>query len=105
MTPTEQSPNEYIRLTLDNGSVSLHRYQDNLDDIILTSLYVCKNRKKGNGTALLLRAEALARGLCARRIFLQVKKNTWQKEWYKHIGYTFFENAENDLIWMVKSLK
>ncbi|WP_288056925.1 MULTISPECIES: GNAT family N-acetyltransferase [Bacteroidales] len=103
MNPTEQQPNEFISIHIDNGNVSLHRYDDRPDDIILTSLYVKKKRKQGNGTKLLLRAEQIARGLHAKQIFLQAKKHSWQKQWYNRRKYDDYEDNGN-FIWMKKVL-
>lgn len=101
-----KKPNELIEMTIDNGHISLHRYNDNKGEIILTSLFVRKNRKQGNGRKLMFTAENIAKTLEAKVIYLQVKEKSWIKNWYKRLGYREFECDENKdgLIWMKKEI-
>lgn len=99
-----KKPNEMIHISLDNGHVSLHRYDDNKDEIILISLIVKRKRKQGNGKRLINRAEEISKLLKAKVIYLQVKEKSWMKEWYERLGYKEFECDDNkdDIIWMKK---
>lgn len=83
-------PCELINLRIENGRLSLHRYADNPSEIILTSLFVYKNRRNGTGTKLMLHAEQVAKGLGATHICLQVNEHEWVCKWYKRIGYNFW---------------
>lgn len=99
-------PNEIIYITLNNGRVSLHRYSDTPSEIMLSSLFVRKQRRNGNGTKLMLYAERIAKGLGCVRIFLEVKKGCWQEKWYERLGYNHCKCCQerNGLIWMKKNL-
>lgn len=101
-----EKPNEMVHISLDNGHVSLHRYDDNKDEIILTSLIVKRKRKQGNGTKLMNRAEEIAKSLKAKVIYLQVKEKSWMKGWHERLGYKEFECDDNkdDMIWMKKEI-
>lgn len=100
-------PNEIMDITLDNGRVSLHRYSDNSGEIILSSLFVRKQRRHGNGTKLMLHAEQIAQGLGCVCISLEVRKGCWQEKWYERLGYNRCECCQerNGLIWMRKLIK
>lgn len=98
--------NEIIVITLDNGNISLHRYTDNQNEIILSSLFVRKNRRNGNGANLMAHAERIAKGLDATCVSLEVKKGSWQSKWYERLGYRYCERKSNidSLVWMRKYL-
>lgn len=100
-------PNEIMNIALDNGRVSLHRYSDNPSEIILSSLFVRKQRRNGNGTQLMLQAEQIAQGLGCVCISLEVRKGCWQEKWYERLGYNRCEcsRERNGLIWMRKLIK
>ena len=102
----DMQPNEIINIILDNGHISLHRYSDNPSEIILSSLFVRKQRRNGNGINLMLRAEQIAKGLGCVRVFLQAKKGSWQEKWYERLGYNYCECCQerSGLIWMRKNL-
>lgn len=89
-------PNEIINTILDNGHISLHRYSDNPSEIILSSLFVRKQRRNGNGTNLMLRAEQIAKGLGCVRVFLEAKKGSWQEKWYERLGYNTVNVAKKE---------
>ena len=99
-------PNEIINIILDNGHISLHRYSDNPSEIILSSLFVRKHRRNGNGINLMLRAEQIAKGLGCSRVFLEAKKGSWQEKWYERLGYNYSECCQerSGLICMKKNL-
>ena len=100
-------PNEIINIILDNGHISLHRYSDNPSEIILSSLFVRKQRRNGNGINLMLRAEQIAKRLGCVRVFLEAKKGSWQEKWYERLGYNYCECCQerSGLIWMKKKLR
>lgn len=100
-------PNEIINIILDNGHISLHRYSDNPSEIILSSLFVRKQRQNGNGTNLMLLAEQIAKGLGCVCVFLEARKGSWQEKWYVRLGYNYCEYCQerSGLIWMKKNLE
>ena len=101
-----ENPNEIINISLNNGHISLHRYEDMPDEMILSSLFVRKKRRNRNGTNLIAHAEQIAKGLGARCIFLKVKNESWQSKWYERLGYRHFGCSQDidGLIWMRKYL-
>lgn len=97
-------PDELIEIRTKYGHICLHRYYDNPEQVILTSLYVRKNRRNGNGTHLIKQAEQIARSIGAKQIWLQAKPNSWQEQWYKRLGYEFSDNIEDDTLrWLERT--
>lgn len=101
-----ESPNELIKIKLKNGSACIHRYDDKLEDVIFTSLYVRKNRRSGTGNLIMRYAESISKSLGAKRILLRAEIGKWTHEWYERIGYKEVEglDPENGLVWMEKKI-
>ena len=85
----------------------MYQYANDDESIVFDSLSVDPaSRKEGIGTALLDLAYELGKAAGAKRIYLQVVKETWVHDWYARKGYTHFKDNENDKtkVWLYKPI-
>lgn len=70
------------------GSISIFIDKNNTNYAYIYSLFVNRNaRKQGYGTKLITEVEKIIKKLGFTTSYLQVSKDSWIIEWYKHLGY------------------
>lgn len=80
-------------------------YNDDMSIIYLDWLSVeeeCRNKKMA--TKLQVVREEIGKLLGAEYSMLYVDKGSWMKEWYEKRGYEYWENYDEEYIWMKKVL-
>lgn len=92
----------------DNSGIfrfAIYRYDDDVDTIYLSNVFVNKEyRKNGYGNAILNAVDNIAKEMRANAICLKVLKNSFPYEWYKKHGYSDLtvDKTEPKFIWMIK---
>ena len=78
-----------IRIITDDGIgyVAVWYYPTD-EEVWISDLSVHEQcRGEGYGTALMMKAEEIARTFPVKEIMLSSVKNSWTTEWYKRLGY------------------
>jgi GNAT superfamily N-acetyltransferase len=95
----------FVNDTENTFRFALYQYDDDLDSIYLSNVFVSKKyRGKGIGNSILSSAEKIAKIKNANKIFLKVKKGSFANYWYERHGYSYFSNHRNGYIWMIKNI-
>lgn len=89
----------------EHSRICLEIYEDNPEGCVFTHLFVNENyRRKGYGTKAIKQAEIIAKNLGCDTIYLKTKRSSWINKWYLRLGYKFLTKAEDNYIWLTKSI-
>lgn len=61
-------------------------------------------QKQGRGTELIQMAEKEISAIGLKFALLQVIPGTWTEEWYRRLGYSSFQNADDGFVELIKML-
>lgn len=98
----------YLRASDETFRFAIYRYDDDIDTIYLSNVFVSENnRGQGYGNVILSSTEKIANKMMASSICLKVKKGSFAHQWYKRHGYHNLtnDNKEPNYIWMKKIIK
>lgn len=89
----------------EHSRIWLEIYEDEPNICVITHLLVDEDhRQEGYGTKALEQAEIIAKDLGCDTINLKVEDCSWIYKWYLRSGYMFLTNAEDNYVWLTKSI-
>jgi GNAT superfamily N-acetyltransferase len=88
-----------------HSRIWLEIYEDNPKVCVFTHLLVAEDhRQKGYGTKALEQAEIIAKDLGCENIHIKVETDSWMHNWYLRSGYQLLTHAEDNYVWLTKSI-
>lgn len=106
-SPSVESTTIFIMRKDGKAVCKLSWWDNDLTTIYLDWLSIDNSiKRQGIGTYLQELREDIGRKLGATTAFLQVRKDTWMRDWYKRRGYVDYIDSATDskFIWMKKEL-
>jgi hypothetical protein len=87
------------------GAFQSYFFHDDLSKIFFSDFFVQKEfREEGVGLELIKYHHGASKYLGFKESFLGVEKGSWMENWYKRLGYEFYEEKDENENWLVKKL-